>query len=144
MQAYALLQQLRNGQTDEATKARFNEVKDDLGYGLLLKKYTPNVVDATEAQIRMAVDDTIPQVAPLFWSFRLMVALGFWFIVLFGLSFLYCAKRDAGRKQWLLRAALYSAPRRGGHADGRRCGIEPAADAETLGLTTGDTGSTGR
>ncbi len=110
MEAYGLLQKLRSGQTDEATKARFNAIKDDLGYGLLLKKYTPEVVDATEKQILMAVDDTIPQVAPLFWSFRLMVALGFWFILLFGLSFLYCAKRDAGRKQWLLKAALYSIP----------------------------------
>ena len=36
--------------------------KDDLGFGLLLKKYTPNVIDATPEQIRLAADDTIPQV----------------------------------------------------------------------------------
>ncbi len=110
MIAYDLLQRLRGGQTDEATRAQFDAVKTDLGYGLLLKPYTENVVDATEEQIRMAVEDTIPQVAPLFWSFRLMVALGFWFIILFGLAFWHCARRTAGQRPWLLRAALYSIP----------------------------------
>lgn len=110
MVAYDLLQKLRGGQTDDQTRAAFEEVKKDLGYGLLLKKYTPNVVDATPAQIVQAVDDTIPRVAPLFWSFRLMVLLGLWFIVLFSLAFWYCAKRRADSKQWLLKAALWSIP----------------------------------
>jgi hypothetical protein len=35
-------------------------VKKDLGYGLLLKRYTPNVSDATEEQIQMATKDSIP------------------------------------------------------------------------------------
>ncbi len=50
MQAYALLEKLRAGETSSDTKAAFNEVKDDLGYGLLLKPYTDNVVDATEGR----------------------------------------------------------------------------------------------
>lgn len=108
--AYDLLQKLRNGQTDTQTRAAFEEVKKDLGYGLLLKKYTANVTDASEAQINQAVDDTIPKVWPLFWSFRLMVLLGFWFIVLFALAFWNCAKRRAGHKPWLLKAALWSIP----------------------------------
>jgi cytochrome d ubiquinol oxidase subunit I len=49
-------------------------------------------------------------VAPLFWSFRLMVALGFWMLFLFGAAFYYCATRQAERKNWLLRAALWSLP----------------------------------
>jgi len=108
--AYDLLQKLRAGETSEENKAAFDAVKADLGYGLLLKKYTPNVVDATEEQIKLAAQDTIPQVAPLFWTFRIMVVLGFWFLFLFAAAFVYCAKRDAGRKQWLLKAALYSIP----------------------------------
>ncbi|MDD3518598.1 MAG: cytochrome ubiquinol oxidase subunit I [Chromatiales bacterium] len=110
MEAYDLLQRLRNGQTDEETRARFDAVKDDLGYGLLLKKYTPAVTDATEEHIRLAVKDTIPKVAPMFWSFRIMVALGFWFIVLFALAFWHCSRRTAGRRPWLLKAALFSIP----------------------------------
>ncbi len=110
MIAYGLLQKLRNGQKDDETRAAFEEVKKDLGYGLLLKKYTANVTDASAAQIKQAVDDTIPKVWPLFWSFRLMVLLGFWFIVLFALAFWNCAKRRAGHKPWLLKAALWSIP----------------------------------
>jgi cytochrome d ubiquinol oxidase subunit I len=110
MIAYDLLQKLRNGQTDDETKAAFEKVKKDLGYGLLLKRYTPTVTNATEAQIQQAVDDTIPSVAPLFWTFRLMVVLGFWFILLFALAFWSCAKRLVAKRRWLLKAALWSIP----------------------------------
>ncbi|BCO31450.1 cytochrome bd-I ubiquinol oxidase subunit I [Thiohalobacter sp. COW1] len=110
MQAYALLQKLRSGDYTEADKAAFEAVKDDLGYGLLLKRYTPEVVDATEAQIQQAVKDTIPRVAPLFWSFRVMVASGFLMLFIFAASFYYCARRTAGQKRWLLRLALWSIP----------------------------------
>jgi len=110
MVAYQRLQKLRSGDYSESDKAAFEEVKDDLGYGLLLKRYTPNVVDATEAQIQQAADDTIPQVAPVFWSFRVMVASGFTMLFIFGASFYYCAKRLADKKRWLLKLALYGLP----------------------------------
>src|SRR5690606_34970531 len=74
MLAYERLQVLRAGDTSEQAKAAFNEVKDDLGYGLLLKKYTSDVVDASDEQIRQAALDTIPDVFSLFWTFRVMVA----------------------------------------------------------------------
>ncbi|WP_252495601.1 hypothetical protein, partial [Escherichia coli] len=50
--------------TDPAVRAEFNKTKQDLGYGMLLKRYTPNVTDATEAQIQLATKDSIPRVAP--------------------------------------------------------------------------------
>jgi len=103
MVAYGLLRKLRQGDTSPETRAAFEKVKKDLGYGLLLKKYTPNVTDATNAQIQKAVDDTIPRVAPLFWSFRIMVGLGFFMLFVFAASFYNCATRKAGRKRWLLR-----------------------------------------
>lgn len=66
MKAYSLLEQLRSGSTDQAVRDQFNSMKKDLGYGLLLKRYTPNVADATEAQIQQATKDSIPRVAPLY------------------------------------------------------------------------------
>ncbi len=110
MVAYGLLQTLRSGHYTDQDRAEFEAVKDDLGYGLLLKKYNENVVDASEQQIQMAVQDTIPSVAPLFWSFRIMVAAGFLMLFIFVASFYYCAKRVAGQKRWLLRLALYGIP----------------------------------
>jgi cytochrome bd ubiquinol oxidase subunit I len=110
MIAYGLLEKLRHGQKDEATIQQFDAVKKDLGYGLLLKKYTNDVTDATDEQIKMAARDTIPHVAAIFWSFRVMVACGFTMLIIFLLSFYYCAKRQEYKKRWLLRAALFALP----------------------------------
>jgi cytochrome d ubiquinol oxidase subunit I len=110
MHAYALLQKLRNGEDTPENRAFFDEVKEDLGYALLLKAYTPNVVDATDEQIQMAVKNSIPPIAPLFWAFRIMVACGFIMLAIFVLAFYYCAKRQADQNKWLLRAALFAIP----------------------------------
>lgn len=108
--AYSRLEALRAGHQSPEAIAAFDAVKGDLGYGLLLKKYTPNVVDATEEQIHKAALDTIPNVFSLFWSFRAMVASGFLMLLLFALAMWASVKRDAERKPWLLRFALFSLP----------------------------------
>jgi cytochrome d ubiquinol oxidase subunit I len=110
MLAYAELQKLRGGDRSEATKLAFASHKDDLGYGLLLKKYTPNVVDADAAMIEKAANDTIPRVAPLFWTFRVMVASGFTMLFIFAMAFYYCATRVADQKRWLMRMAVWGIP----------------------------------
>ncbi len=110
MIAYGALQKLREGDTSVPTQALFKAHEKDLGYGLLLKKYTPNVVDATNAQIKAAARDTIPKVAPLFWAFRIMVGFGFLMLFIFAAAFYYCARRLAGKKRWLLRMALWAIP----------------------------------
>jgi len=110
MLAYAELQKLRGGDRSEATKQAFASHKDDLGYGLLLKKYTPNVVDADAAMIEKAANDTIPKVAPLFWTFRVMVASGFTMLFIFAMAFYYCATRVADQKRWLMRMAVWAIP----------------------------------
>lgn len=110
MKAYALLEQLRGGDRSEATLAAFNAVKLDLGYGLLLKKYTDKVVDATDEQVRQASLDTIPDVLSLFFSFRIMVAAGFLMLALFACAFWASARKNEERKPWLLKWALWSLP----------------------------------
>ena len=110
MIAYGALTKLRAGDESPATHATFAAHSKDLGFGLLLKRYTPRVTDATEAQVKQAARDSIPRVAPLFWSFRIMVALGFWMLFLFAAAFYYCARRVADSRRWLLRAALWSIP----------------------------------
>ncbi|MFT0212391.1 cytochrome ubiquinol oxidase subunit I [Pseudomonas sp. F1_0610] len=109
MLAYDRLEKLRAAKTAENITA-FNEVKHDLGYGLLLKKYTENVVDATESQIKLAAQDSIPHVATVFWSFRVMVGSGFLMLVLFAWAFWASTRRNQDRKKWLLRFAVLSLP----------------------------------
>jgi cytochrome d ubiquinol oxidase subunit I len=110
MVAYAALEKLRGGDTSDAARAAFEKTKDKLGYGLLLKKYTLNVTDATEDQIKLAAHDTIPKVAPMFWTFRIMVALAFIILFIFAASFYYVAKRTIAEQRWLLKLALYCIP----------------------------------
>ena len=110
MIAYDALQKLRSGEKSHETRALFDEHQQDLGYALLLKRYTANVTDATDKQIKQAALNSIPKVAPMFWVFRIMVGFGFLMLLLFALSFYYCAKRVADQKRWLLKLALYSIP----------------------------------
>jgi cytochrome d ubiquinol oxidase subunit I len=110
IQAVVALEQLRRNHDDAPARAQFEAHKADLGFGLLLKKYTADVSKATPEMIQQAVDDTIPRVAPLFWSFRLMVALGFAFLLLFSFALLYSIKGNFIEKKWLLRWALWFIP----------------------------------
>ncbi|MGF6189846.1 cytochrome ubiquinol oxidase subunit I [Serratia sp. 2723] len=110
MKAYQLLEELRGGNTDPAVRTAFNDTKQDLGYGMLLKRYTENVTDATEAQIQQATKDSIPRVAPLYFAFRIMVACGVLMLCIIGLSFLSVVRGRIGQKKWLLRAALFGLP----------------------------------
>ncbi len=104
------LEAIRQGTASEEDRAMFDMYKKDLGYGLLLKRYTEKVVDATDEQIKLAARDTIPEVAPLFWSFRVMVAAGFWMLLLFVAGFYLNARRRIEQNPWLLRAFLWSIP----------------------------------
>ena len=110
MEAYALLQQLRSGDTSEETKNAFADLQYDLGYGLLLKRFTENITDATDEQIREAAERSIPRVAPLFWTFRVMVAAGFIMLFVFIAAFIQSARHRASGNRTILHACLWSLP----------------------------------
>jgi cytochrome d ubiquinol oxidase subunit I len=108
--AVTSLERLRRNTNDAEAKTIFEAHKADLGYGLLLKKYVSDVSQATPDMIAQAAHDTVPKVAPLFYGFRLMVALGFAFALLFTLSFWYSLKGNFTEKKWLLRWAAWFIP----------------------------------
>lgn len=108
--AVGLLEQLRKNPKDLALQAEFEKVKDDLGFGLLLKKYIDDVSQATPDMIQKAVDDTVPLVSPMFWSFRFMVGLGFLMLVLFSVTSYYALKGQYVDRRWLLWICLLMLP----------------------------------
>ncbi|NDV12524.1 cytochrome ubiquinol oxidase subunit I [Crenobacter caeni] len=108
--AVKALEALRANRNDAAALAKFEAHKADLGFGLLLKKYSADVAQATPQMIALAARDTIPKVAPMFWAFRAMVGLGFWMLALFGAALWFSVKGCFDRRRWLLKAALYSLP----------------------------------
>ncbi|MDG3063806.1 cytochrome ubiquinol oxidase subunit I [Thauera mechernichensis] len=110
VEAVKLLEALRKNPQDAALREAFDKVKADLGFGLLLKKYVVSMDDVTPELIDRAARDTLPKVAPLFWTFRIMVALGFAMLALFGLALWYSIKGDFAQRPWLLKWALWFLP----------------------------------
>ena len=110
MLAYEALTRLQINPKDEQAKADFSAHDGSLGYGLLLKKYTEKVTDASDEQINMAANDLAPKVIPLFFSFRIMVACGFFFIFLFATGFYLSIKRRLHTTRWYWKLAFWSLP----------------------------------
>ncbi len=110
LRAYRALQRLRRDPADKAALRELRVFDHTLGYALLLKRYRTDIENATPAEIEKAAWDTVPDVLTLFWSFRIMVGLGFYFIVLFGIAFILSARRAFERHRWFLWLAFVSLP----------------------------------
>lgn len=108
--AYETLRHIRAHPDDQAARRHFAEIWPDLGYGLLLKRYTQDLSKATDAQISQAALDTVPSVTPLFWTFRIMVAVGFYLILFFAIAFLRASRGRLDSNPRLLKIALWSLP----------------------------------
>jgi cytochrome bd ubiquinol oxidase subunit I len=107
--AYRALLAVRQNPNDEAAKAALDKGTGDLGYALLLRRFTDNVAEATPAQIDQATETLLPDVPVMFWGFRFMAGLGFYFILLFAVAF-YLASMRRLEQRWFLRIALLSLP----------------------------------
>ena len=112
--AYDALQKIRQIKPGDAVPEDIQKQFEDnghwLGYGLLLTRYTDDPRQATDAQIVLAARDTIPPVFPIFWTFRIMVACGFFFIALMVTFFVLSARRRLDAHPWLLKVAVCSIP----------------------------------
>ncbi len=108
--AVAALQTLSAKLGDADALAQFRAHQQDLGYGFLVQRYAPDVTKATDAQIATAARDAIPQVAPVFWSFRIMVALGLAMLAYFVLAVIYTMRNRVERKRWFLKLAVWMIP----------------------------------
>lgn len=110
VQAYKYLDAVRDGTATPAQLQLFEDNKDNLGYAMLLQPFTQDITNPSEEAVKRAVDYSIPPVAPLFYSFRLMVVAGFLMLALFLAAFYYSTKHKITKPRWLLKAALFSLP----------------------------------
>jgi cytochrome d ubiquinol oxidase subunit I len=108
MDGYKWLTQQSAGAAAEVP-AELEDSMRDLGYAFLLKRIRPDIENATQSEIHDAAMSTVPDVPVLFWCFRIMVALGFYFIALFGFAFYLSTQRRCGTR-WFLRMAMLSLP----------------------------------
>lgn len=112
LHAYDALMQIRAA-PEAATPQmmeRFEAHSADLGYAFLLLRYLDDPRAASDAQIAMAAEDTVPHVFPIFWAFRIMVALGFAFIGMMLYFFWRASFRGMTYPRWALWGAVIVIP----------------------------------
>lgn len=108
--AVQALQALSRNPDDAAALEQFRAHEKDLGYGFLVNRYAEDVGQATEADISQAANDTIPHVATIFWSFRLMVAMGLGMLAFFVLAVIYSLRNDVQHQRWFLKVSVWMIP----------------------------------
>ncbi|ABX77275.1 cytochrome d terminal oxidase subunit 1 [Coxiella burnetii] len=110
IKAYSALTTLEKNPNNIVEQRLFKKYENELGYGLLLKRFIDDPTKATPAEIDKAAWLTVPaNVAILFWAFRIMVGVGFFFIILFAIGFYFSTVRRFDRK-WFLYLSLLSLP----------------------------------
>ncbi len=107
--AYDAVEKLKVDKDNIAARAQFEAHKRDLGYAMLLKRDMADPRAATPADIEKAAWGTVPNVPVMFWLFRVMAGLGFFFIGFFALAFYYATVRRFDVR-WFLRTALWIVP----------------------------------
>jgi cytochrome d ubiquinol oxidase subunit I len=107
--AYKAVQTIKTDPENVAARAQFALHGRDLGYALLLKRTMADPLAATPQQIERAAWDTVPDVPVMFWAFRVMAGLGFFFIALFAVAFVLCSLRKFDNR-WFLRIAVCAIP----------------------------------
>ncbi|WP_027351558.1 cytochrome ubiquinol oxidase subunit I [Halotalea alkalilenta] len=107
---YSALVRIREGDDSSETRAILDQHVADIGYGMLLLRYTDDPAGATLAQIEQAARDSIPNAAPLFFAFRIMVAAGVAMLAVFAFAVWISLKRRFIEHPKFLRLCLWSIP----------------------------------
>ncbi len=113
--AYAALERMRAARAageeiDATDRAIFDLHGRNIGYALLLLKYTDDPTTATPEMIDQAAWDTVPDVPTLFWSFRVMVGLGVFFLLFTAFMFYRSSFKGGRFSRTTLRIAVLAIP----------------------------------
>ena len=108
--AVRLLEALRADPDNAALREEFIGARNDLGYGLLLKKYVASMDEVTPELMDRAARESLPRVAPMFWTFRVMVGLGVAMLALFAAALWISLKPEFEQRRGVLQWALWSLP----------------------------------
>lgn len=110
LSAYQTLLAWRDDDKNTTLQAQVEQHQADLGYALLLQRFTNHIENASEPQIKQAVQSALPaQPTVLFWSKRLLIGLGMLIVIGFSAA---CVGgfSQAPLKPWLIQLSIISAP----------------------------------
>lgn len=133
--AYNALREIRIGMANgeysafdaapESLKSQVREHIADYGYALLFRGATTGATNGvnspdlshllngsreSETQIYQAAAETIPMVGLNFWSFRIMVGIGFYLFLFMAVVFCASVRRNIEKRRLLLKVAVFSIP----------------------------------
>ena len=111
--AYDAMVKMRAGNESPSVHATFEKYKNDIGFGMLLIRYVPQgepLSSATTEQIHEAATSAVPNVASIFWTFRVMVGLGVLMFLMIIVGLITTIRNTAWDKKWMLRWMLYMIP----------------------------------
>ena len=101
---------------DAASLATFKQYEQDMGYGFLAQRYAPDqnlalVTPQNQQEIvQKASRDIVPNVFVTFWSFRIMMFLGFYFVALFAFAAYFSLTNRLEKHPFLLKLSVWSIP----------------------------------
>jgi len=122
------IKDIAQGNTEHGIMSANEKIEKGKTAILALKDYNTakKVKDTTGARTALSVLQTnynyfgygflseakqiIPAVKLTFYSFRLMVVLGFWFIILFAFALVFLLRNRIDKKRWFFRVAIISIP----------------------------------
>jgi cytochrome d ubiquinol oxidase subunit I len=110
IKAYNLLQMLRDDDKNPTLLSDFNHMKQDLGYALLVQRWTAHIDQADDKQISLAAKFcSPPNPTVIYWGYRFMLASAILSLVIFCLA----GWRSIGQNRpqvWLMKTAYYLLP----------------------------------
>ena len=115
IQAVLALHDYAKTKSPEALAA-FRKHEDEMGYGLLAQRFAPgqDLAAITAADLPSVVArtarETTPNVFVEFWSFRIMMALGFAFLAVFAFAAYFSLRNRLERNPWILWLAMLAIP----------------------------------
>ena len=110
--AVEAMERLSANPDDAEALAQFNAHAKDVGYGFLVQRYAPDgdLSKITEADVEQAARDAIPRVWIVFWSFRIMVALGLLMLAYMVLALMMSLGNKVERQRWFQWSAVLMIP----------------------------------
>lgn len=108
--AWLLMNEISQGDRSPHILRAFRAVEDDLGYGMLLARYAPDMNNVTPEQYQAAMRGAIPQVAPVFWSFRIMIGCGSLLLLVMLIALVQTIRGRIEQHRWVLRMVFWSLP----------------------------------
>lgn len=110
IKAYVALEQVRHKVNVAENIGILDQYQKDIGFGLLLSHFAPDVAHATPAEISETAKAAIPNVFIAFYSFRIMIF--FWLIMflLCGFGVFFSLRDTLANHRRYLRLTLYLIP----------------------------------